>query len=205
MANTLGRSLFSWALRQPVMDNQSGYRLISKRMMEAMLTCGECGFEFEVDMLVVCVERGFQLDWTPIRTIYGDQGSHISPLKHAWHFMRMVLQTRRRTCSSGGPAVRVDARCPGRFRLPGKTAALHGAVQAQIQALFHGERYRGDPDFEIFQEDNALQVAAVANFLDHFFHFIKGLRSRGALVFISQAAQAMDDLLKKIHTGIIAR
>jgi glycosyltransferase involved in cell wall biosynthesis len=101
MANTLGRSLFSWALRQPVMDNQSGYRLISKRMMEAMLTCGECGFEFEVDMLVVCVERGFQLDWTPIRTIYGDQGSHISPLKHAWHFMRMVLQTRRRTHTSG--------------------------------------------------------------------------------------------------------
>lgn len=97
MANTLGRSLFSWALRQPVMDNQSGYRLISKRMMEAMLTCGECGFEFEVDMLVVCVERGFKLDWTPIRTIYGDQGSHISPLKHAWHFMRMVLQTRQRT------------------------------------------------------------------------------------------------------------
>jgi glycosyltransferase involved in cell wall biosynthesis len=97
MANTLGRSLFSWALRQPVMDNQSGYRLISRRMMEAMLTCGECGFEFEVDMLVVCVERGFQLDWTPIRTIYGDQGSHISPLKHAFHFFRMVLQTRRRT------------------------------------------------------------------------------------------------------------
>jgi len=33
LSNTVGRALFSWALGQPVRDNQSGYRLLSRRMM----------------------------------------------------------------------------------------------------------------------------------------------------------------------------
>jgi hypothetical protein len=32
----------------------------------------------------------------PIRTIYGDQDSHIDPLHHAAQFSRVVFQTRRR-------------------------------------------------------------------------------------------------------------
>lgn len=57
LSNTLGRWLFSWALGQPVRDNQSGYRLLSRRMMEATLNSGERGFEFEVDMIVTCVRH----------------------------------------------------------------------------------------------------------------------------------------------------
>jgi glycosyltransferase involved in cell wall biosynthesis len=94
-ANTLGRWSFSWALGQRVEDNQSGYRLLSRRMAEAVLHSQEHGFEFEVEMIVTCVQRGYALDWTPIRTIYGDQGSHIDPLTHARHWVRMVRQTRR--------------------------------------------------------------------------------------------------------------
>jgi len=57
-ANTTGQKLFSWALGQPVQDNQSGYRLISRRLMEAVLESAESGFEFEVEMIVVCVRGG---------------------------------------------------------------------------------------------------------------------------------------------------
>lgn len=96
MANTLGRWSFSWALGQHVEDNQSGYRLLSRRMAEAVLDSQEHGFEFEVEMIVTCVQRGYTLDWVSIRTIYGDQGSHIDPLHHAAQFGRVVLQTRRR-------------------------------------------------------------------------------------------------------------
>lgn len=92
--NTLGTRMFSWAAGQPIYDNQSGYRLLSRRMMEATLTSRETNFEFEVEMIVVCIQRGYRLEWVPIRTIYGDQGSHIRPLRHAYHFIRMVLQTR---------------------------------------------------------------------------------------------------------------
>lgn len=96
LANTLGRLTFSWALGQPVRDNQSGYRMISRRLMQAMLESAEPGFEFEVEMIVVCVQRGFGLGWVPIRTIYAGEKSHIRPLAHTLQFIRMLQQTRRR-------------------------------------------------------------------------------------------------------------
>ena len=96
LANTLGRWSFSWAVGEPVSDNQSGYRLIGKRMMEAMLRSSESGFEFEVEMIVVCIQRGYLLNWVPIRTIYREEGSHIHPLRHTIEFSRMVWQTRRK-------------------------------------------------------------------------------------------------------------
>jgi glycosyltransferase involved in cell wall biosynthesis len=95
VSNTIGRWLFSWALGQPMRDNQSGYRLISRRLMEASLTSREQGFEFEVEMIVTCVQHGYALVGVPIRTIYGDQGSHIKPLQQTVHFFRVVWQTRR--------------------------------------------------------------------------------------------------------------
>jgi hypothetical protein len=96
LANSLGRRAFSWALGQDVPDNQSGYRLISRRLMEAMLASGEQGFEFEVEMIVVCVQAGFTLGWVPIRTIYAGESSHINPVRHTVNFVRVVRQTRRR-------------------------------------------------------------------------------------------------------------
>ncbi len=95
-ANTLGKWSFSWAAGQPIGDNQSGYRLISRRMMEAVLGSRESGFEFEVEMIVVCIQRGYTLEWVPIRTIYSGEDSHIQPLKHTIEFTRMVLQTRKK-------------------------------------------------------------------------------------------------------------
>jgi glycosyltransferase involved in cell wall biosynthesis len=102
LANTLGRWTFSWALGQPVLDNQSGYRLISRRLLEATLSSRESGFEFEVEMIVTCVERGYVLEWVPIRTIYAGEKSHINPLKHVYHFLRVVWQTRRRMKGTEG-------------------------------------------------------------------------------------------------------
>jgi glycosyltransferase involved in cell wall biosynthesis len=95
--NTLGTWMFSWAMGQHIADNQSGYRLLSRRMMEAMLESNETNFEFEVEMIVQCVLHKYRLAWVPIRTIYGDEKSHIRPVRHAYHFFRMVFQTRRAT------------------------------------------------------------------------------------------------------------
>ena len=96
LANTFGKWSFSWAVGQSIGDNQSGYRLISLRMMEAVLGSQESGFEFEVEMIVVCIQKGYTLEWVPIRTIYSGEGSHIQPLKHIIEFTRMVLNTRRK-------------------------------------------------------------------------------------------------------------
>lgn len=95
LSNTVGRWVFSWAIGQPIRDNQSGYRLISRRLLEAILTSDEAGFEFEVEMIVICIQRGYKLDWVPIRTIYAGEQSHIRPWHHTVNFFRMVWQTRR--------------------------------------------------------------------------------------------------------------
>lgn len=105
-ANTLGRWSFSWALGKPVLDNQSGYRLISRRLLEATLTSQESGFEFEVEMIVTCVQRGYVLEWVPIRTIYGGESSHINPAEHAVNFLRVVWETRQRLKRGAGNASR---------------------------------------------------------------------------------------------------
>ncbi len=94
-SNTLGTRLLSWALGQPVADNQSGYRLVSRRMMEALRQPRERGFEFEVEMLIACLRNGFRLEWVPIRTIYAGEKSHISPLRHVYQFVRISLHARR--------------------------------------------------------------------------------------------------------------
>jgi glycosyltransferase involved in cell wall biosynthesis len=95
VSNTIGRITFSWALGRPVRDNQSGYRLISQRLMESMLASDEQGFQFEVEMIVVGVRQGFHLCAVPIRTIYAGEKSHIQPLRHVLEFTRMLLLTWR--------------------------------------------------------------------------------------------------------------
>jgi hypothetical protein len=96
MSNTFARHSFSWAMGRKILDNQSGYRLIERPLLEALLESSESGFEFEVEMIATCIERGMRLDWVPIRTIYGDETSHISPWKHTREFLRVVRATRKR-------------------------------------------------------------------------------------------------------------
>jgi glycosyltransferase involved in cell wall biosynthesis len=96
LANTVGRWLFSWALRQFIPDNQSGYRLVSRRLLEKLLTHTEPGFEFEVEMIATCLQSRFDLGWVPIRTIYSGAASHIRPVRHALNYLRVVWTTRQR-------------------------------------------------------------------------------------------------------------
>lgn len=95
LANTTGRMLLSWAMGQRVEDNQSGYRLIGRRLMQVMLDSGEHGFEFEVEMVARCIRMGWGVEWVPISTIYAGEKSHIKPLPHAKNFMRVVMKIRK--------------------------------------------------------------------------------------------------------------
>jgi len=96
LSNTLGTALFSWAVGQPIADNQSGYRLLGRRLMAATLDSRETGFEFEVEMIAVCLHNGWTLGWVPISTIYAGEPSHVRPVAHLRHFVRATLAARRR-------------------------------------------------------------------------------------------------------------
>lgn len=95
LANTLGTAAFSWAVGRHIPDNQSGYRLLGRRLMEAMLPSAERGFEFEVEMIAVCLRNGWRLDWVPIATIYDGAPSHVRPMAHVRHFVRATRAARR--------------------------------------------------------------------------------------------------------------
>jgi glycosyltransferase involved in cell wall biosynthesis len=95
LANTVGGHAFSWAVGTDVPDNQSGYRLVGRRLMEASLPSAEHGFEFEVEILASCIARGWPVAWVPIRTIYTGGPSHIRPAAHVRHFFRAVTAARR--------------------------------------------------------------------------------------------------------------
>ncbi|MEO5966600.1 MAG: glycosyltransferase family 2 protein [Candidatus Limnocylindrales bacterium] len=95
MSNTIGTAAFSWAVGRHVPDNQSGYRLIGRRLMTEMLASEEPGFEFEVEMIAVCLRSGWTLEWVPISTIYDGAPSHVKPLAHLRHFVRATRAARR--------------------------------------------------------------------------------------------------------------
>jgi glycosyltransferase involved in cell wall biosynthesis len=95
IANTAGGRAFSWAVGRHVPDNQSGYRLVSRRLMEEMLNSTEPAFEFEVEMLARAIAHDWQISWVPISTIYAGEPSHIRPWAHFRSFVRVVRQARR--------------------------------------------------------------------------------------------------------------
>ena len=95
-SNTLGGLVFSAAVGRSIPDNQSGYRLIGRRLMTALLDSDEDGFEFEVEMIAVAIALGLPIGWVPIRTIYAGAPSHIRPWAHFTEFLRATGKARRR-------------------------------------------------------------------------------------------------------------
>lgn len=93
--NMLGRWTFTWVMGEPMLDNQSGYRLLSRRLAAASLESKEAGYEFEVDMIVICFLRGYTLGWVPIQTIYNDERSHINHVKHVYNYLRLLWRVRQ--------------------------------------------------------------------------------------------------------------
>ena len=95
LSNVLGTLLLSAAVGRWIPDNQSGYRLVGRRLMAEMLASREDGFAFEVEMIAVCLREGWPIRWVPITTIYGDERSHIRPLHHLREFMAVAVRARR--------------------------------------------------------------------------------------------------------------
>ena len=95
LSNTLGGLIFSAAVGRRIPDNQSGYRLIGRRLMTELLDSHESGFAFEVDMIARAIALDLPIGWVPIRTIYAGQPSHVRPLAHLASFLRAARDARR--------------------------------------------------------------------------------------------------------------
>jgi glycosyltransferase involved in cell wall biosynthesis len=95
LSNTLGGWTLSAAVGRRIVDNQSGYRLIGRQLMIALLDSEEQGFEFEVEMIARCIALGLPMSEVPIRTIYAGEPSHIRPFAHLGSFIRVSRDARR--------------------------------------------------------------------------------------------------------------
>lgn len=88
--NPFGSWLLSLALGTRIYDNQSGYRLHSRRFLE-MLDLTTTGFELEVEVIIQAVTNGVRIGWVDIRTIYDvDKVSYFHPIKDTARFFGMV-------------------------------------------------------------------------------------------------------------------
>jgi glycosyltransferase involved in cell wall biosynthesis len=95
LSNRLGGAVLSIAIGRWIPDNQSGYRLVGRPLMRALLDSDEDGFEFEIEMIARCIALGLPISWIPIRTIYGGEPSHIRPWRHLREFLRATRSARR--------------------------------------------------------------------------------------------------------------
>ncbi len=96
LANSLGGVLVNRLTKEPIPDNQSGYRLIDAKVMNLLLDSQEMGFEFEVEMIFACLYAGLSIDWVPIKTIYANEDSHISPLSHINNYFRILRRVSKK-------------------------------------------------------------------------------------------------------------
>jgi glycosyltransferase involved in cell wall biosynthesis len=95
LSNALGGFVLSAAVGQRIPDNQSGYRLIGRRLMTVLLDSQEDGFAFEVETIARCIALDLPIAWVPIRTIYAGEPSHIQPWPHLKGFLRAASDARR--------------------------------------------------------------------------------------------------------------
>lgn len=70
-------------------DVHSGFRLIRRRVLET-IQCTTGTFDFEIEFLVRAARAGFRLRDVPVRTIYGEEISHIDPWKDTLKFCRVI-------------------------------------------------------------------------------------------------------------------
>jgi len=93
LSNRLTSAMVSLKIGQRVHDSQSGFRLIRS---ELLLRIGECqsrGYEFETELLLKSAKCGAKIYEVPVTTIYGNQKSHIRPVRDILRFLRVWLKT----------------------------------------------------------------------------------------------------------------
>ena len=93
--NPFGSWLLSLALGTRIYDNQSGYRLYTRALLE-ILDPPSTGFELEVEAVVQAVYAGMRIGWVDIRTIYGTgKASYFRPVRDSALFLRTVWRAHR--------------------------------------------------------------------------------------------------------------
>ncbi len=92
VSNRFSSGLISVIAGHRITDSQSGYRLLSKRMMEFALSRPGGRFGLESELIIDAVAAGMSYEEVPISCIYGDKKSHFHPVLDSLDFTRLVIR-----------------------------------------------------------------------------------------------------------------
>lgn len=77
---------------QRVLDFQSGYRLMRADVLR-QVHLETARYETESELLIKAGRLGFRIESLPIQTRYGDEVSHIKPLREMWLFTKLLFRS----------------------------------------------------------------------------------------------------------------
>lgn len=90
-ANRFSSAWCSALAGQPISDSQCGYRLYSREVL-VRTPVRSSGYEVETELAVRAARLGFRLAEVTIPTVYGDEVSHLSPIRHVPRIVAMMLR-----------------------------------------------------------------------------------------------------------------
>lgn len=91
LSNTITTFLVSARTAMNISDSQSGYRLIDRRVLEAVRLESE-GFEAETEFIIKAAARGFRFGSVPIETVYAGEKSHMTHVSTTINFVKILFQ-----------------------------------------------------------------------------------------------------------------
>ncbi len=93
--NRLTATLTSILLGASIADTQSGYRLHSRTLVEAIVRDIPGGrYETEMEILIKAVREGYKITGVPIATVYepGNASSHFHKIRDSWRIYSRLLR-----------------------------------------------------------------------------------------------------------------
>jgi glycosyltransferase involved in cell wall biosynthesis len=90
--NTLSSWLVSLSAGTYIRDSQSGYRLLTRDVIEGVSTSSR-GYGAESEILIKAAAGGYKIGSAPISTIYEDEKSYIHPLKQPLLFLGLIIRS----------------------------------------------------------------------------------------------------------------
>jgi glycosyltransferase involved in cell wall biosynthesis len=90
ITNRLSSTGISWITGLSIPDSQSGFRLISARVLQALELAGQ-RYDLESELLIKAAACGFSIGWTPIAVRYGNEVSHFRPFQDTWLVLKGIL------------------------------------------------------------------------------------------------------------------
>ena len=91
LSNSITSSLIAARTGKEIKDSQCGFRLLSRRLLETVITTAD-GYEAETEQLIKAALSGFSIEFVPIQTVYHNERSHMTPVATTLRFLHTLLR-----------------------------------------------------------------------------------------------------------------